>query len=106
MAILRYADESIKKDLIKLENKDKELYRHIKNAFMNIQEDPVCGIKIHFRLIPKSWKQRYLINNLYKYNLPNAWRLLYSLAGDRIEIIAIVLGCYNHKDYNRLFNYN
>jgi len=106
MAILKYADESIKKDLINLEKRDSELYRHIKNAFRNIQEDPVCGIKIPVRLIPKSWKQKYFINNLYKYNLPNAWRLLYSLIGDKIEIIAIILGCYNHKDYNRLFNYN
>ena len=106
MAILRYADESIQKDLIKLENKDNELYRHIKNAFMNIQEDPVCGIKIPVKLIPKILKKKYFIDNLYKYNLPNAWRLLYSLAGDRIEIIAIILGCYDHKDYNRLFNYN
>ena len=106
MAILKYADESIQKDLVKLEKRDNELYRHIKNAFMNIQEDPVCGIQIHFRQIPKRLKKKYFIDNLYKYNLPNAWRLLYSLMGNKIEIIAIVLGCYNHKDYNRLFNYN
>lgn len=105
MAILRYADERIKKDVEKLESKDLELFRHIMNAFVNIQEDPVCGIKVPQRLIPKIWTQKYQINNLYKYNLPNAWRLLYSLSGDRIELIAIILGCFNHKDYERIFGY-
>ena len=105
MAVLRYAEEKIKKDIEKLESRDEELYRHIINALMNIQEDPVCGIKVSKRLIPKIWIQKYGINNLYKYNLPNAWRLLYSLAGDRIELIAIILGAFNHKDYERLFGY-
>jgi len=105
MVVLRYADEKIKKDIEKLEISDKELYRHISNALLNIQEDPVCGIKVSRRLIPKIWIQKYGINNLYKYNLPNAWRLLYSLAGDRVELIAIILGAFNHKDYERLFGY-
>ena len=105
MAILRYADEKIKKDIEKLELKDEELFRHIMNALLNIQEDPVCGIKLSQRLIPKVWIQKYGINNLYKYNLPNAWRMLYSLSGDRIELIAIILGAFNHKDYERIFKY-
>jgi len=106
MVILEYVDEAIKKSLKKLKRKDKELYRHIENALRNIQEDPVCGIKIPIRLIPKEWKSKYNINNLYKYNLPNAWRLLYSLIGDRVEVIAIILGGYDHKSYGRLFRYN
>lgn len=106
MVILEYADETIKKNLEKLKKKDKELYRHIENALRNIQEDPVCGIKIPIKLIPKEWKNKYFINNLYKYNLPNAWRLFYSLIGNKVEVIAIILGCYNHKSYERLFRYN
>jgi len=44
---LVYADNSVKKALEKLEKKDKELFRHVKNAFENIKEDPVCGIKFN-----------------------------------------------------------
>lgn len=105
MAILRYADEKIKKDLEKLKKRDSEFYRHVTNALNNIEEDPVCGIKIPIRLIPKEWKKKYSINNLYKYNLPYAWRLFYSLIGSKVEIIAVVLGCYNHKEYERKFKY-
>jgi len=105
MVALRYADQRVVKELSKLKKKDSKLYLHVENAFRNIKEDPVCGIKIPLKLIPKDWKKRYGINNLYKYNLPNAWRLLYSLIGGKIEIIAIILGCFNHKEYERKFNY-
>lgn len=104
--ILRYADEKIKKDLEKLEKKDSDFYNHVKNALRNIRDDPVCGIKLSNKLIPRIWIKKYGINNLYKYNLPNAWRLLYSLVGGKIEILAIVLGCMDHKNYERRFNYS
>ncbi len=105
MVVLEYADENVKRNLEKLEKRDTDFFEHIKNALRNIVEDPVCGIKVSMKLIPKDWKKKYEINNLYKYNLPNAWRLLYSLVGSRVEIIAIVLGCLNHKEYERKFNY-
>ena len=105
MASLIYGDEAIKKSLEKLKAKDQELYRHIENAFNNIKEDPVCGIKIPQRLIPREWVKKFAVNNLYKYNLPDAWRLFYSLVGSQIEIVAIILGCFDHKEYERLFHY-
>ena len=105
MIALRYAEEKIKKSLEKIKKKDTKFYEHIANALRNIQDDPVCGIKIPVRLIPKEWKKKYEINNLYKYNLPNAWRLFYSLIGNKVELIAIILGCFNHKEYERKFHY-
>ncbi len=105
MVLLKYADEKIKKELEKLKEKDPNFYEHIANALRNIQEDPVCGIKIPQRLIPKEWLKKFGINNLYKYNLPNAWRLFYSLSGNEIELIAIVLKFMNHKEYEREFHY-
>ncbi|MDI6708812.1 MAG: hypothetical protein QME47_07005, partial [Candidatus Thermoplasmatota archaeon] len=32
-------------------------------------------------LIPKEYIEKYSIDNLWKYNMPKAWRLLYSVAG-------------------------
>lgn len=105
MIVIRYADDRIRKSFEKLKKRDEKLLRHLKNAVENIREDPVCGIKISRRLIPKEWVKRYGVNNLYKYNLPNAWRLIYSLSGNEAQLIAIVLGCFNHKEYERKFNY-
>ncbi|MGI0135174.1 MAG: hypothetical protein ACREBW_09485 [Candidatus Micrarchaeaceae archaeon] len=57
------------------------------------------------RLIPKIYMQKYGVNNLRKYNLPHGWRLVYSLKGSEIEIIAIILEWFTHKEYERRFNY-
>jgi len=105
MTILKYADEKIKKNLEKLKQKEPNFYEHISKALKNIQEDPVCGIKILQKLIPKEWIKKFKINNLYKYNLPNGWRLFYSLIGNEIKVIAIILRFMNHKEYKRIFHY-
>ncbi len=105
MATLKYADEKIKRDLEKVKERDNHFYEHITNALRNIQEDPVCGIKIPQRLIPKEWIKKFSIDNLYKYNLTDGWRLFYSLIGNEIEVIAIILRFTNHKEYERIFHY-
>jgi hypothetical protein len=37
--------------------------------------------------------------------LPNGWRLLYSVVGVEIELIAVVLDWMDYKDYERLFGF-
>lgn len=105
MVKIRYADNKIKKSFERLKEKDEYLYRHIKNAIENIKDDPSCCIKIPKKLFPKDWCKEYKIDNLFKYNLPNGWRLFYSLKGLNIEVVAILLGFMNHKNYERKFNY-
>jgi hypothetical protein len=70
-----------------------------------LKENPFCGIAIPKRLIPKIYIRKYGINNLWKYNLPGAWRLLYSIAGNRVKIVAIILEWLSHKEYERRFKY-
>ena len=55
--------------------------------------------------MPRIYMQKYGIEDLWKYNLPNAWRLVYSVAGSEVEIIAILLEWFPHKEYERKFNY-
>ncbi len=57
--------------------------------------------------IPKKFREKYGITNLFWVELPHFWRFLYSLTdGDsEIEIIAFVLDIVNHKKYNKLFGY-
>ena len=40
-----------------------------------------------------------------KCNLPDGWRLVYTLAGNEIEIISILLEWFSHKEYERRFGY-
>ena len=49
--------------------------------------------------------EKYEVDNIWIYNLPSSWRMIYALTRDEenIKIIAVVLDWMNHKDYERLF---
>jgi len=84
---------------------DKQLHNLITRAINDLKEDPEYGVRIRKKLIPKEYIKNYGINNLWKYNLPNGWRLVYSLAGTRIKVIAVILDWFDHKTYERTFKY-
>ena len=101
-----FADEKVKLAWLEVNNTDPELAKQLLKAKENILENAFCGIQITKNKIPKNWVKKYKINNLWKYNLPNAWRLLYSVTTPtKIEIISVFLDWMNHKDYERLFGY-
>jgi len=60
------------------------------------------GDQISRKLIPKDYIRKYGINNLFRIELPNFWRMLYTLKTEenQIEIIAFVLDIISHKKYN------
>ena len=45
------------------------------------------------------------IKNIYRLELSNYWRMLYTIEGDRVEIFIFILSIDSHKDYNKLFGY-
>ena len=105
---LHFADENLKKAFESLKNSDTEdkmLYEWLSRAFDDIQKNVFCGIQVLKNLIPKEYVQKYNAKNLWKYNLPNAWRLLYSIEGRDVKIISIVLEWLDHKNYERRFGY-
>ncbi len=102
-----FADEKIKKAFDKLKTsktEDVKLHEFLIRAFEDIEKDAMSGIQIPNKLIPKIYR-KYGIDNLWKYNLPNAWRLLYSVQKDGIVILSIVLEWLDHKNYERRFKY-
>ena len=103
-----FADEKLKSAFDRLKNsktEDCKLYELLKRAFEDIENDPTCFIHVPKELIPKEYKQKYGIDNLWKYDLPNGWRLLYSLSKDKVLLLAIILEWMNHKNYERRFRY-
>ncbi len=64
--------------------------------------DPISKGKI-----PKEYRQKYGVNNLFRVELPQFWRLLYTLTNgeSEVEIIAFVLEISGHGQYDKLFGY-
>jgi len=105
---IRFADENIREAFYKLEKGDdseRELFKFINQALDNIEENAFCGIQIPKRLIPKEYITKYGVKNIWKYDLPKAWRLIYSIINDEIVVISLVLEWLDHKNYEKRFKY-
>ena len=101
---VRFSDEKIQRAFEKLKEgtgDEMELYSWLIRAFEDIEKNAFCGIQVPKRLIPKE----YNVTNLWKYDLPSAWRLLYSIENQRIYVVSIVLEWMTHKEYERKFRY-
>ena len=59
------------------------------------------------KLIPKEYKDKYGVTNLFRVELPKFWRMLYTITEgeNEIEIIAFILDVIDHKKYNKIFGY-
>lgn len=97
-----------KEAYLKLKKRDDKDSLTILNSFNRIKkilkENPQYGEPIAKKLIPKKFKDRG-IKNLYRVELSNYWRALYTIEGNDIEILLFVLSIADHKEYNKLFVY-
>lgn len=84
---------------------DKELYKFINRAIDDLKQNSACGLKIPKRVWPIEYIKKYKITNLWKYDLPDGWRLIYTIETDKVKIVSIILEWFDHKNYERKFNY-
>jgi len=74
-------------------------------AIERLKENVFCGERIKKERIPKVYIKKYGISNLFWYQLPGAWRLVYSVEANNEEILAVIIEYFDHKDYERRFGY-
>lgn len=82
-----------------------QLLRSIKQKIEFIKDNPFYGDPIAKNLIPNKYKKEYQAINLFRTELSQFWRMIYTLKGDEIEIIAFVLDIMNHSNYDKKFGY-
>jgi len=99
-----FADDRLEETFNSLPEDD-WLKKAIKRAIESLKENAFCGEKIRKELIPKEYIIKYHINNLFWYSLSKGWRLVYSVAGNNIEVIAVIIEYFDHKNYERRFGY-
>lgn len=114
----------MKKVKIVLSNEAREVYRYLnKLAPISKHEKMILkavnyklelvkdnfqyGDPINKDLIPKEYKDKYGATNLFRIELPDFWRMLYTTTHghSEIEIVAFVLDIIDHKEYNKKFGY-
>ncbi len=101
-----------------------EVYKHLNEIALNSKVDrsilnainkkvELIKVNIHYgdpiakTLIPNEYKVKYGVTNLFRVELPNFWRMMYTLTDgeSKIEIIAFILDVLDHKDYNKKLGY-
>jgi Txe/YoeB family toxin of Txe-Axe toxin-antitoxin module len=94
-------------DLNKSGSLQPKLYHFITRAIDDLRRDSFSGRMVVKDLISKKIKNKYKLDfdNLWVYNLPNAWRLIYTITGTELKIVSIILDWLSHKDYERLFGF-
>lgn len=82
------------------------LKKSVRKVIIDLKENAFCGERIPKKLIPKVYVQKYEIDNLWWYPLANNWRLVYSImTPTNIEILAVIVEYFDHKNYERRFKY-
>ena len=85
---------------------DDFIKKSIIRAIKDLKQNAFAGIHVPKRLIPKEYVRKWSIKNLWKYDLPKGWRLLYTITADNeVELISAILEWFDHKEYERKFKY-
>ena len=84
---------------------EKQLYDFIDLAIRDMKNNPACGVKLSKKLWPKLYVEKYSLTNLWKYDMPNGWRLIYTIKENEVTILNVILEWFNHKDYEKRVGY-
>lgn len=81
------------------------LLRSINRIIDLLKQNPFAGNQIPKRQIPRKYIIEYNADNIWRIELTNRWRLIYTITGNRVEIISFIIDILDHKDYDRVFGY-
>ncbi|WP_421077214.1 hypothetical protein Mjas_05625 [Methanothermococcus sp. Ax23] len=81
------------------------LYNAINDKVEILKNNVHYGDAIGKKLIPKEYIANYGISNLFRVELPQFWRMLYTITNDGINIVVVILDILDHRKYNKKFGY-
>jgi len=101
-AAYRYLNEHAESSKV-----ERSILNSINRKVEMIKVNPHYGEPISKKMIPTEYVERYGVRNLFRVELSNYWRMLYTLTdGDTVlEIVAFVLTISDHEDYDKKFGY-
>ncbi|MFH1256832.1 MAG: hypothetical protein V1494_06090 [Candidatus Diapherotrites archaeon] len=87
------------------ENESIQLLKLIDKGVEKLKYDFKYGDHISKEKIPREYKEKFGVENLWKLDLSSFWRMIYTVRGTEIEVMSIVLEVLDHKKYDRKFGY-
>lgn len=83
--------------------KAKAIARRARSFRMVLLEDCLHGEVVRKPSIPAYLRRRYLIENLYVEDLPDFWRLLYTISRRNGNPYVVIIEIVDHRKYSRWF---
>ena len=65
-----------------------------------LKENPFAGNQV-----PRKYLVKYDAGNVWRIELANRWRLVYTITGNKLEVVNFVMDIFDHKDYDKVFGY-
>jgi len=97
------ADEALRALETSPEPRSRSVARRLRALRPILLVDCLHGEVVPRSTIPPVLSRRYLIENLYVEDLPDFWRMLYTVAKSSGRRYVIILAIVNHADYSRWF---
>ena len=105
---VKFIEDKIMKEFMKLStgnDSERKIYKEIIKAVAMIEKDSHTGVQIPKKLIPKRYVKKYGLTNLWKYDLPEGWRLIYTIKSEGMIVFSLIIEWFDHKNYEKRFNY-
>lgn len=84
-------------------SKGRSIARRVRDLKSILLADCLHGEVVRKSAIPSGLRTKYRLANLYVEDLPDFWRLLYTIVKSEGRRVIVVLEIVNHKDYSRWF---
>jgi len=81
------------------------LLRSINRVKDLLKQNPFAGDQVKKKQIPTKYIQKFDVDNIWRIELADRWRLVYTITGNQIEIITFIMDIFDHKDYDKVFGY-
>jgi len=81
------------------------LLRSINRIKELLKINPFAGNQVPKFRIPRKYNKKYEAENVWRIELADRWRLVYTITGNQIEIVTFIMDIFNHKDYDKVFGY-
>ena len=90
-------------DLLDRAGATRSISRRVRDLKPVLLADCLHGEVVRKRFIPRELREEYGVDNLYVEDLPEFWRLLYSIAHEGADRYILVLEIVDHRRYDRWF---
>ena len=86
------------------DSENQRLLKSLKNKEELLKLNPDYGDHIPRKYIKKETIEKYGTDSLWRIEIYNYWRAIYTLRGTEVEVLALILDVLNHDNYNKLFH--